>query len=253
MGAESNVAYNPFEKIRKASVYAESECDETQNSNDPEHFVAELVRRGTKKLTFTEHHFSPIVDKESPSTVEKPAIPFFPHQDHQDEEKSFPLDDSQTAEAVAPRSITRKQRAFLLWRRWRRRLAKVGLGDQWEVKPAIADIATATIAFAPLSTRGHHLLPATARPQQTVVIEYENQSQPGQGIVAWRQSQPLPNAHLFLGTSLARSGKVRAPRIRIFSQKGEKDERRGTNFSGLKDLTDEVCRLLRCRRRHTLS
>ncbi|KAL8809217.1 MAG: hypothetical protein Q9200_003615 [Gallowayella weberi] len=211
--AEGNVAYNPFGKIRKASVYAEPEGDETQKP-----VITELVRRGTRNSTFVDQANSPIIGTES-SLERKPTIGLrLPARG--DEEKTFHLCDSQTAETIESRKITRKQRAFLIWRQWRRRLARLGFGDQWEVRPAIADIATATIAFAPLGTSGHYLLPATARPRQTVVIEYED------------QKQRIP--------SRERSNKLRLPRVRTFSPRDEKDERRGNAFSGLIDLTDEA-------------
>ncbi|KAL8736764.1 MAG: hypothetical protein Q9166_000130 [cf. Caloplaca sp. 2 TL-2023] len=174
--ADSN--YNPFERIRKASVYPEPEGDDNQKPSDPDTFVAELVRRGTRKLTFTRQEPSAIKAGIA-STAKWPVISLLPNQD---EEKISHLSDSQTTEVVVtPRSITRKQRAFLIYRQWRRNLTRIGLGDRWEVKPAIADIATSAIAFAPLSTTGHHLLPASARPRQTVVIEYEHQHQLGEG------------------------------------------------------------------------
>ncbi|KAL8700032.1 MAG: hypothetical protein Q9224_001154 [Gallowayella concinna] len=211
--AEGNAAYNPFGKIRKASVYAEPEGDETQKP-----VIAELVRRGTRNLTFVEHEKPPIIGATF-SSVQKPTIT---RPTHEDEEKTLHFCDSQTAEAVESRTFTRKQRAFRVWRQWRQRLARVGLGQQWEVRPAIADIATATIAFAPLGTSGHYLLPATARPRQTVVIEYDNQQQRGQ--IA----------------SIERSMKIPSPRIRTFSQRDRKDERLGDIFAGLTDLTDEA-------------
>ncbi|KAL8681782.1 MAG: hypothetical protein Q9186_002097 [Xanthomendoza sp. 1 TL-2023] len=211
--AEGNAAYNPFGKIRKASVYAEPEGDETQKP-----VIAELVRRGTRNLTFVDHEKPSVIGARF-SSVQKPTIT---RPTHEDEEKTLHFCDSQTAEAVESRTVTRKQRAFRIWRQWRQRLARVGLGQQWEVRPAIADIATATIAFAPLGTSGHYLLPATARPRQTVVIEYDNQQQRGQSV------------------SMERSMKIPSPRIRTFSQRDGKDERLGDIFAGLTDLTDEV-------------
>ncbi|KAL8805405.1 MAG: hypothetical protein Q9182_001971 [Xanthomendoza sp. 2 TL-2023] len=187
--AEGNAAYNPFGKIRKASVYAEPEGDETQKP-----VTAELVRRGIRNLTLVDHD-NPPVFRTKFSLGRKPTIGL---PTHQDEEKTFHLCDSQTAETVESRTITRKQRAFLIWRQWRRRLARAGFGNQWEVRPAIADIATATIAFAPLGTSGHYLLPATARPRQTVIIEYEDQKQRAQSIV-YPESDLLRFEHLESG------------------------------------------------------
>ncbi|KAL8909127.1 MAG: hypothetical protein Q9171_005194 [Xanthocarpia ochracea] len=141
--AEDNAAYNPFSKIRKASVYAEPEGDEDQKPGDSENFVAELVRRGTKELTFVKYNHATVEDQKD-SRGEKPVVPLLPHVD--EEKLPYSLED-QPAEAIEPRSITRRQSAFLIWRQWRRRL----LGNQWEVRPAIANIATSAIAFAPLT------------------------------------------------------------------------------------------------------
>ena len=129
------------------------------------------MRRGTKELTFVKYNHA-IVEDQKDSRGEKPVVPLLPHVD---EEKLPYILEDQPAEAIEPRSITWRQSAFLIWRQWRRRL----LGNQWEVRPAIANIATSAIAFAPLSTTGHYLLPARARPRQTVVIEYDQQQPPG--------------------------------------------------------------------------
>ncbi|KAL8783786.1 MAG: hypothetical protein Q9213_004402 [Squamulea squamosa] len=210
--AEENATYNPFGKIRKASIYAEPESGGDPKPSDSENFVAELVRRGTKELTFVKYDHGTI-DSQKQSKGKKPIVPLLPHVD---EEKLPHVLEDQPAEAIQPTSITGRQRAFLIWQRWRRRL----LGNQWEVRPAIANIATSTIAFAPLSTTGHFLLPASARPWQTVVVEYGSQ-------------QPLDqNRH--------RPGKVCAPLVRTFSHKDEKKRRTKDVFGGLKDLTDEV-------------
>ncbi|KAL8766437.1 MAG: hypothetical protein Q9209_006813 [Squamulea sp. 1 TL-2023] len=209
---EENATYNPFGKIRKASVYAEPEGGEDQKPSDSENFVAELVRRGTKELTFVKYDHGTI-DSQKQSKGKKPVVPLLPHVD---EEKLPYILEDQPAEAIQSTSITGRQRAFLIWQRWRRKL----LGNQWDVRPAIANIATSTIAFAPLSTTGHFLLPASARPWQTVVVEYGSQQS--------------------LDPNLRRPAKVRAPLVRTFSHKDEKNRRTKDVFAGLKDLTDEA-------------
>lgn len=160
---------NPFAKKRKPSVYPEPDDDEGPKASDSENFVAELVRRGTRKLTFTkpEHihtHESAVIETTRPQL--QPV----------DEEQPPPLlaHEHQLPEDHVSKSITWKQRAFLLRRHWRSQLARFGLGSKWEVRPAIADIATSTIAFAPLSVSGQYFLPAAPRPRQTVVIEYDD-------------------------------------------------------------------------------
>ncbi|KAL8723477.1 MAG: hypothetical protein Q9225_000210 [Loekoesia sp. 1 TL-2023] len=165
---EHNYNLNPFARVRKTSVYAEPDHDEGPKPLDSDNFVAELVRRGTRKLSFVKSEDIDI--KKRRPTEPKITQSFAPA----DEEKPASLHEEQPSLVEESRSITWKQRAFLHWRRWRSQLTRFGLGSQWEVKPAIADIATSTIASAPLSATGQYLLPATPRPQQTFIVEYQN-------------------------------------------------------------------------------
>lgn len=169
-GSQADYDFNPFARHRKPSIYPEPELepdDEGQKFVDSENFVAELVRRGTRKLTFAK---SDHLDYEKQQFAKrKPTASTLPPAD---EEKPQALYEGQLAETQVFKSPTWKQRAFLLWRQWRSQAARLGLGSQWEVKPAIAGVATSTISFAPLSATGQYFLPATARPQQTLIVDY---------------------------------------------------------------------------------
>lgn len=159
---------NPFAKKRKPSVYPELNVDEGPQPSDSENFVAELVRRGTRKLTFAKPEQT---DTKTSNKVDATLSQLQPV----DEEKPASSDDlheDQPPEGQRSKSVTWKRKFFFFRRQWRSHLARLGLGSRWEVRHAIADIATSTIAFAPLSVSGQYFLPATPRPRQTVVIEY---------------------------------------------------------------------------------
>ncbi|KAL8874506.1 MAG: hypothetical protein Q9198_006880 [Flavoplaca austrocitrina] len=160
---------NPFAKKRRPSVYPEPEVAEEPKPPDSENFVAELVRRGTKKLTFTKPQQARTTIRTNIETTLSPLHPA-------DEENAAPKEDSHEgghSEGQKSKSMTWVQSISLFQRRLRRQLAKLGLGSRWEVKYAIADIATSTIAFAPLSVSGQYFLPATPRPCQTVVVDFD--------------------------------------------------------------------------------
>lgn len=167
-GSDADYNTNPFAKRRKPSIYPEPEDDEGQKPPDAENFVAGLVRRGTRKLTLS--RAESIVTSKPAFRYGKPPSQLQPV----DEEKPAPSYEDQPSDGPTFRSITWKQRAFLLRRQWKSQLARFGLSSRWEVRPAIADIATTTIAFAPLSASGQFFLPANPRPQQTTVIEYND-------------------------------------------------------------------------------
>ncbi|KAL8921747.1 MAG: hypothetical protein Q9172_003865 [Xanthocarpia lactea] len=134
--AEDNAAYNPFGKIRKASVYAEPEGDEDQKPDDPENFVAELDQKYSRG--------------------EKPVVPLLPHVDEESSLISWRTDLQKRSN---PGQLHRDRAPFSSG-------ASGGTGFQ-------------AITFAPLSTTGHYLLPVSARPRRTVVIEYDQQQPPG--------------------------------------------------------------------------
>lgn len=160
---------NPFAKKRRPSVYTEPEVAEEPKPPDSENFVTELVRRGTKKLTFTKPEQARTNIRTKIETTLSPLRPA-------DEENAAPNEDSHTSghsEGQTSKSRTCLQHISLFQRQLRSCLAKLGLGSRWEVRDAIADIATSTIAFAPLSVSGQYFLPATPRPCQTVVIEFD--------------------------------------------------------------------------------
>ena len=161
---------NPFAKRRKPSVYPEPEVAEESKPLDSENFVAELVRRGTRKLTFTKLEQA---KSKTPTSFEGTSSLL----QSADEENAAPKEDlhasEPSAEGRTPESIRWLQSIFLFRRQWRSHLAKLGLGSRWEVRYAIADIATSTIAFAPLSVSGQYILPATPRPCQIVSIEFD--------------------------------------------------------------------------------
>ncbi|KAL8899734.1 MAG: hypothetical protein Q9192_001437, partial [Flavoplaca navasiana] len=160
---------NPFAKKRRPSVYTEPEVAEEPKPPDSENFVAELVRRGTKKLTFTKPEQARTNIRTNIETTLSPLHP-------PDEENAAPKEDSHTtghSEGQTSKSMTWVQSISLFQRQLRSSLAKLGLGSRWEIRYAIADIATSTIAFAPLSVSGQYFLPATPRPCQTVVIEFD--------------------------------------------------------------------------------
>lgn len=158
---------NPFGKKRKPSVYPEPDVDEGPKPTDSDNFVAELVRRGTRKLTFANPEKP---DVKTSTNIETALSPLQPADEENPEEDSRK---DQPPEGQRSKFITWKQGVFRLKYQWRIRLASLGLGSRWEVRHAIADIATSTIAFAPLSVSGQYILPATPRPRQTVVIEYD--------------------------------------------------------------------------------
>lgn len=225
---------NPFAKKRKPSIYPEPDEDEGQKPPDPENFVAELVRRGTRKLSFAKREN--VNNRTNKRNFKKPGSGQSSAQLQSiDEEKPAHLYEEPASDVQESRAITWRHKAFLTWRQWRIYIAKIGLGNQWRIKPAIAGITRSTIAVAPLSATGHYFLPAAPRPSQAVVIEYQN-GQLGKPMYRYR----LPakrRAHLF-------SGPNRAPVFR-FSGQTEHSHVSGKEFSGLKDLTDEVGLLLR--------
>ena len=163
-----NFNLNPFAKVRKTSIYAEPDDEEGPKPLDSDNFVAELVRRGTRKLTFVKsEHLDRKETRLFGSKTERPPLA------QVDEEKPALSNEENPNNVQEIKPITWKQRAFLYWRHWRNHLTRLGIGNQWEVKPAIADVATSTIAFAPLSATGQYFLPASPRPQQTLVIEFQ--------------------------------------------------------------------------------
>ncbi|KAI4145811.1 MAG: hypothetical protein L6R39_003692 [Caloplaca ligustica] len=176
--ASSEEDFNPFARKRKPSIYPEPVDEEAQIPPDSESFVAELIRRGTRRFTFAGPE--PAVPKKEAKKPEE--IYEKGHRSRSklqpiDEERPTPSYQDQAFEAPGSKTITWKQRGFLLWRLWRSQAARIGLGSQWEVKPAIADIATSTITFASLSSTGQYFLPASPRPQQTTIIEYDASTQ----------------------------------------------------------------------------
>ncbi|KAL9011638.1 MAG: hypothetical protein Q9173_003537 [Seirophora scorigena] len=212
-GSDADYNNNPFAKRRKPSIYPEPEDDEGHKPPDTENFVAGLVRRGTRKLTLS--RAESIVTSKPAFRYGRPPSQLQPV----DEEKPAASYEDQHSDEPTFRSITWKQRAFLLRRQWKSQLARFGLSSQWEVRPAIADIATTTIAFAPLSASGQFFLPANPRPQQTTVIEYNDNR---------------------TGSAKDGSAGVVAPRFKVFSsQKGQKHFC-GDTFKGLDALTSEV-------------
>ncbi|KAL8853301.1 MAG: hypothetical protein Q9221_001777 [Calogaya cf. arnoldii] len=209
---------NPFAKKRKPSVYPEPDVDEGPKPPDSENFVAELVRRGTRELTFAKTEEA---DTKAPTQIEAALSPL---QSVDEENPALPgnsLED-QPHEGLKPNFNTWKQRVFLFRRQLGSHLARLRLGRQWEVKHAIADIATSTIAFAPLSVSGQCFLPATPRPRQTVVIEYAVKSDDT------RQGFRLLNFRT---------------EVRVFFGQAEHPQDKGGRFKGLSALTEEVPRV----------
>lgn len=212
-GSQADYNSNPFAKVRKPSVYAEPEPeledDDRQKFADSENFVAELVRRGTRKLTFAKSDHLEFFAKRRSTVSPHTAI---------DEEKPQPLIEDQLPELQEFTSPTWKQRAFLIWRQWRSQAARFGLGSQWEVKPAIAGVATSTISFAPLSATGQYFLPATARPPQTLTIDYD----------------------IDHSATIFSSPAVYPAHVKPSSAEIKLDYVQRDKFSGLEDLTNEI-------------
>ncbi|CAL8579465.1 hypothetical protein XPA_005209 [Xanthoria parietina] len=201
---------NPFGKKRKPSVYPEPDADEGSKPTDSENFVAELVRRGTRKLTFTKPEKTDVKPSTNIETTLSPLQPVDEENPAEDPRKDQPPEDQKS------KLITWKQGVFRLKHQWRSRLARLGLGSRWVVRHAIADIATSTIAFAPLSVSGQYILPATPRSRQTVVIEYD------------RDIMCLVN------------GRVKKPRFCIFPSQTEHQHDKCRRFTGLSALTEET-------------
>ncbi|KAL8844099.1 MAG: hypothetical protein Q9176_001505 [Flavoplaca citrina] len=118
---------NPFAKKRRPSVYPEPEVAEEPKPPDSENFVAELVRRGTKKLTFTKPQQARTTIRTNIETTLSPLHPA-------DEENAAPKEDSHEgghSEGQKSKSMTWVQSISLFQRRLRRQLAKLGLGSRY--------------------------------------------------------------------------------------------------------------------------
>lgn len=158
--------YNPFQRLKRGRDFYFVEEDDAKPYEDPkdasEPVISQFLRRATRRSTF-----NPIFSRRTLPRVE----PIVSHGSRLDEE-SASTPEPDPLEITEGHIGSFHQRLYHIWRRVK---TKLGFRGQWDVKPALAQIAQLTLANAPLGTKGKVLLEAFARPNRrskALVAEY---------------------------------------------------------------------------------